>query len=182
MKCCLGCSIPKRWFLPTVYFLYPMPSCDNMWLNNLLYGQAFCCKHGAECLSVWAAVESAKLSADQKASLVSAGTVLLMSHCPALQSILHYRTKFQATNAQLCLSCSNYHKQRDEKQPFLICMCLVCKHFCTFPCVRTFVSGNRSLCVIACVRCLEQDLGQKRHSKHERIIFWLVSCLVMIRV
>lgn len=25
----------KRWFLPhTVYFLYPVPSCDNMWLHN----------------------------------------------------------------------------------------------------------------------------------------------------
>ena len=36
-----------------------------------------------------------------------------------------------------------------------------------FPCVGTFVSESRSVCIMACVRCLEQDLGHKRQSKHE---------------
>lgn len=70
-------------------------SCAFLW-QYVISQQAFCSYHSTECPLVFKAAEYVKLSAAQKESLVKAGTFLLVSHYPALQTILHYRTKFQA--------------------------------------------------------------------------------------
>lgn len=85
-------------------------SCAFLW-QYVISQQAFCSYHSTECPLVFKAAEYVKLSAAQKESLVKAGTFLLVSHYPALQTILHYRTKFEALlHVSMCEN---------------ICLCLV---------------------------------------------------------
>lgn len=115
----------KRWFLPhTVYFLYPVPSCDNLWLHN----------------DIWA-------------------SLVLLAQC---------RTPISLSNLRVCSAVNWPEGIFSRSWHWSWIMWLVYKHFCMFPCVRTFLSESRTqICITACLCYWEQDLGQKWHSKNE---------------